>query len=491
MLLELAAHCLSWLALSVGFGRSSSLESEQQETRESEREPRAAVACQPEDSGLEVTRAHEHAIDDEEDEEEEEEKEDVEEDEEEDEGVCFLATKTAQPEEKHGDDSIEALVGGAEIFFPAPETDDAFKTTAEVEASSVADARSESPERVPAVNRLESSFIDNSALEVLLGDITCIICFEILRGKTLTVAMCGHIYHKACLDASPGDILTCPQCRRPVDEPRQHEEDRGLQRVGSSETMQQLLSGHLGQRQARGQSSERVFASASAGGPPAALFSPRNSQVLAGPELPSLGSPGVSGREPLPPWLQAPSQPQDRPSRPARAAQIPPWEPWQAGPLVSPSVSQAALPGREPMPPWLPEAQAAVPRSPTGPSSSRSASPRWVGSSPRLPGHSRSPRLSTRALAESQTGLLSHAEIEIDDRAARANTTGDGPVRPDQTVRFHRNSFSGARGAYREPDAVEVGSVRLQDGPVRIDQQIRSPHSFRAFREIETIHGIP
>lgn len=521
MLLELAGHCWSWLALGVGPRRSFPLESEQQEpgvcrstsSLESEQEPRAAEACQHVDSGLEGAPANAEDADDEEVQEEEYEEDNEEDDEEE---VCFLATKTARPEETHEDDGIEDLVGGAENCLPAPETaDDALKSAAKGEASCAqADAASsKSPEECrPAVKRLESSFIDSSALEVLLGDIPCIICFESLRGKTLTVAMCGHIYHKACLDASPGDL--CPQCRRPVDEPRQNEQDRRLQPSDSTEAMSQLLAGHLvlreTQRMARVQSQELRFVSDTT----AALFSPRTSQVLAAaPELPSLGSPGVSGREPLPPWLNGPGQPQDsRPSRPiSRAAALnPPWEPWQAGPLVSPSVSQAALPGREPMPPWLPPWEPPMPspaalRSSRGPSSSRSASPRWVASSPRLPGHSRSPRLSTRPLAESQSGLLSHGETETVDAPSRSS--------PDQPPRFNRYSFSGAGGAYREPDAVEAGSVRLDhpsrsprglapanrafreletiDGPVRIDQQIRSPHSFRAFREIETIHGIP
>eukprot|EP00930_Biecheleria_cincta_P021297 TRINITY_DN15823_c0_g2_i1.p1 TRINITY_DN15823_c0_g2~~TRINITY_DN15823_c0_g2_i1.p1 ORF type:complete len:454 (+),score=56.24 TRINITY_DN15823_c0_g2_i1:126-1487(+) len=453
MLLALDTHCLSWLAVSLGWKRTSSLESEQ-------RAPRPAL---PSGSSRGVARADAEAG-----EAEEKPEDDV------GEGDASEPVIIWQP----ADYSAE----GAETSLPVAESDDTSKSATEAEA---------------AVKRLETSFIGSSALEVLLGDISCIICFESLRGKTLTLAKCGHIYHKSCLDASPSD--TCPQCRRPIDESSQDEEHR-LQPSGSMEAVQQYFATQLRQRQTPGQSQERRFGSDAAGvgvAPPAALFSPR-SQALASPELPSLGSPGVSGREPLPPWLQVPSQPQDRPSRPGRGAafSLPTWL------LGPPVISQAGLPGREPMPPWLPEAQAVGPRS-TGPSSSRSASPRPIGPGLRLPGHSRSPRLSTRQLLEN----VSHVEME----------TVDGPVRLDQPFRVHRLSFSGARGAHREPDAAEVGSVRLDhssrsprglapalapanrgfreletmDGPARIDQQIRSPHSFRAFREIETIHGIP
>lgn len=49
-----------------------------------------------------------------------------------------------------------------------------------------------------------------------MGDDVCAICLEPLRVRAQTIALCGHVFHRCCLNRC-GDLL-CPQCRQPIDE---------------------------------------------------------------------------------------------------------------------------------------------------------------------------------------------------------------------------------------------------------------------------------
>jgi len=61
----------------------------------------------------------------------------------------------------------------------------------------------------------EGSYLPPSSLRRLLGDQECAICFEPLLAQALTIGLCGHIFHRGCLNRAGG--VACPSCRRPVD----------------------------------------------------------------------------------------------------------------------------------------------------------------------------------------------------------------------------------------------------------------------------------
>lgn len=64
------------------------------------------------------------------------------------------------------------------------------------------------------------SFLTHSDLWQLLGSASCSICLEHLRGRAVTVTLCGHVFHRSCLNQAgltDGRNLRCPQCRQPVD----------------------------------------------------------------------------------------------------------------------------------------------------------------------------------------------------------------------------------------------------------------------------------
>eukprot|EP00928_Gymnodinium_smaydae_P039178 TRINITY_DN26817_c0_g1_i1.p1 TRINITY_DN26817_c0_g1~~TRINITY_DN26817_c0_g1_i1.p1 ORF type:complete len:469 (-),score=41.15 TRINITY_DN26817_c0_g1_i1:380-1786(-) len=49
----------------------------------------------------------------------------------------------------------------------------------------------------------------------LVGDGVCAICLAPLVGQAQTIALCGHIFHRSCLNTCGSS--KCPQCRRPMD----------------------------------------------------------------------------------------------------------------------------------------------------------------------------------------------------------------------------------------------------------------------------------
>jgi len=62
---------------------------------------------------------------------------------------------------------------------------------------------------------LAGSYVPPSAVGRLVGDDICAICLEPLRTQAQTIALCGHVFHRSCLNASRSSV--CPQCRQPID----------------------------------------------------------------------------------------------------------------------------------------------------------------------------------------------------------------------------------------------------------------------------------
>lgn len=63
---------------------------------------------------------------------------------------------------------------------------------------------------------LNGSYLPPAELGRLLGAGTCSICFEPLQGRAVTVTLCGHVFHRSCLNTAGSP--RCPQCRQPVDD---------------------------------------------------------------------------------------------------------------------------------------------------------------------------------------------------------------------------------------------------------------------------------
>jgi len=67
------------------------------------------------------------------------------------------------------------------------------------------------------------SYMPPAVVAQLLGDDDCAICLEPLRHQAQTIALCGHIFHRICLNRAKS--LACPTCRRPVDFDRERVQD--------------------------------------------------------------------------------------------------------------------------------------------------------------------------------------------------------------------------------------------------------------------------
>lgn len=65
----------------------------------------------------------------------------------------------------------------------------------------------------------QGSYMPPSAVSQLVGDEVCAICLEALRKQAQTIALCGHIFHRSCLNNAGS--LKCPKCRLPVDMDRE------------------------------------------------------------------------------------------------------------------------------------------------------------------------------------------------------------------------------------------------------------------------------
>lgn len=60
------------------------------------------------------------------------------------------------------------------------------------------------------------SWIPPEEVQRLFGDDLCVICLEPLSCQAQVLALCGHVFHKSCLEfgVSSG---SCPSCRKPMD----------------------------------------------------------------------------------------------------------------------------------------------------------------------------------------------------------------------------------------------------------------------------------
>jgi len=65
------------------------------------------------------------------------------------------------------------------------------------------------------VTETSGSFMPPASFQRILGDAVCAICLDPLRGRANTLAVCGHIFHRSCLNSCGGSL--CPQCRCPID----------------------------------------------------------------------------------------------------------------------------------------------------------------------------------------------------------------------------------------------------------------------------------
>lgn len=93
----------------------------------------------------------------------------------------------------------------------------------------------------------QGAYMPPSVVSRLLGDDECAICLDVLRNQAQTIALCGHIFHRGCLDRASS--LKCPTCRRPVDFDRCRLQDlKALvagARKGSDNSLPSFLSCNL------------------------------------------------------------------------------------------------------------------------------------------------------------------------------------------------------------------------------------------------------
>jgi len=117
---------------------------------------------------------------------------------------------------------------GGSSYDLAPASDSAGSEA----ANSIADGRCQFPacERGAASadlahkdfgRRCVGSYVPPPEVGRLLGDDPCAICLEPLRSRAQTITLCGHVFHRSCLEAARTQI--CPQCRQPIDLPDEEE----------------------------------------------------------------------------------------------------------------------------------------------------------------------------------------------------------------------------------------------------------------------------
>mmetsp|Transcript_48591 Transcript_48591/g.113785 ORF Transcript_48591/g.113785 Transcript_48591/m.113785 type:complete len:526 (+) Transcript_48591:167-1744(+) len=61
------------------------------------------------------------------------------------------------------------------------------------------------------------SYVAPSTISRIVGDGICAICLEPLRNQAQTIALCGHIFHRDCINKCGSAF--CPQCRHLIDKP--------------------------------------------------------------------------------------------------------------------------------------------------------------------------------------------------------------------------------------------------------------------------------
>lgn len=130
----------------------------------------------------------------------------------------------------HGEHLPASAPATAERPDPASTTPATSVPSGELVAASAVDGKPppEAPEHGVGAGALDAaappsgsassgSYANPSAINDLVGDGICAICLEPLRNRAQTIAMCGHIFHRSCINSYGGS--SCPSCRCPIDEP--------------------------------------------------------------------------------------------------------------------------------------------------------------------------------------------------------------------------------------------------------------------------------
>eukprot|EP00403_Amphidinium_massartii_P048231 CAMPEP_0178463926 /NCGR_PEP_ID=MMETSP0689_2-20121128/50583_1 /TAXON_ID=160604 /ORGANISM="Amphidinium massartii, Strain CS-259" /LENGTH=613 /DNA_ID=CAMNT_0020090821 /DNA_START=31 /DNA_END=1872 /DNA_ORIENTATION=+ len=68
-----------------------------------------------------------------------------------------------------------------------------------------------------ATEDASGSYVAPATISRIVGDGICAICLEPLRNQAQTIAMCGHIFHRDCINKCGSAF--CPQCRHLIDRP--------------------------------------------------------------------------------------------------------------------------------------------------------------------------------------------------------------------------------------------------------------------------------
>lgn len=70
-----------------------------------------------------------------------------------------------------------------------------------------------------AVVQRWGAYLPPEEVQRLLRDDPCAICLEPLLGQAQVIALCGHVFHKVCLEAAAAGASgsNCPSCRQPID----------------------------------------------------------------------------------------------------------------------------------------------------------------------------------------------------------------------------------------------------------------------------------
>jgi len=82
------------------------------------------------------------------------------------------------------------------------------------------------------------SYVPPSTLGRLVGDDVCVICLEPLRTRAQTIAICGHIFHRQCLNAASRQSGVCPQCRQRIDVEPEEDAATGALQIPSESAAQ-------------------------------------------------------------------------------------------------------------------------------------------------------------------------------------------------------------------------------------------------------------
>jgi len=117
--------------------------------------------------------------------------------------------------------SLHGLDGNGEIVVEPGRSDDAGGCGGSHQyCSSSFSVLPDSPNRLWDAEdsvRPSGSYLSPGEIDRIFGNEMCPICWEPLQSRAQTITLCGHIFHRACLNRYGGS--TCPKCRKPIDDP--------------------------------------------------------------------------------------------------------------------------------------------------------------------------------------------------------------------------------------------------------------------------------